>query len=249
MATFTATVIPGLAAVRLEATGIPNMPATITRHDVNGDAIVRQLPGQSPSGGTLIVTDYEPALTGAVSYHINTGSGVADPSVTLDWPSPVLHVAGRPNLRADVTAVTGYGETTESPAAVVRVLDREDPLILLAPHYLPAGTMTVWCGSYADARTVATVARAGKRVMFRQADHAGMDRYLAVTGSALDPIPAQVGATQRWAVRLDYAEVTTPAGDLQAAAGWDLDALTASFATFNAVQATFATFNAVTVGP
>jgi hypothetical protein len=244
VSTLTATAVPGLAAVRLEAAGLPDGPATILRADVNGEGQVRLLPGQEPSGGVLIVTDYEAALTGTVTYTVDDATATTE----LGVPFPVLAVAGRPNLRAHLAAVTGYGEDTTTPSTVVRILDRDDPIILESPHWLPSGTLTAWCASYADARTVAAVARAGRRTMFRQPDYLGMDCYVTFTGASIAPEPS-VNSDQRWTVRLDYETVATPTTDLLAAAGWDFDLLAGSFETFDDVPIAFDTFNALTVGP
>lgn len=244
MSTLTATAVPGLAAVRLEAAGLPAGPATIMRTDANGEGQVRLLPGQEPSAGALLVTDYEAALTGTITYTVDDATATTELGVHF----PVLAAAGRPNLRAHLTAVTGYSESSTSASAVVRILDRDDPIIMEAPHWLPSGSLTAWCASYADALTVAKVAREGRRTMFRQADYPGMDKYVTLTAAAVAAEPS-AGTDQRWTVRLDYETVATPTTDLLAAAGWDFDALTASFDTFADVPVAFATFNALTAGP
>ena len=243
MSTLTATVLSGLAAVRLEAAGLPDGPAAITRTDANGTGAVRLLPGQVPSAGTLIVTDYEAALAGPVTYAVDDASA----TVALDFPLPVLAAAGRPNLRAHLTAVTGYLEATTASMPVVQILDREDPIVMQAPHQLPTGTLTAWCGSYPDALEVAEVARSGHRCLFRQADYPGMDKYVVFTGSSV--LPDTSAGEVRWTVSLPYTAVAVPTGDLLSAAGWDFDALAAAFTTFDDVTAAFTTSDAVTVGP
>lgn len=244
MSTLTATAVPGLAAVRLEGADLPAGPVTIARQDVNGTGQVRLLPGQEPTAGTLLVVDYEAALTGPVTYTLDDATA----TVELNIRAAVLAVAGRPNVRATIVAVTDYAENTVSPSNVVTVLDREDALVLEAPHYLPTGSLTVWCASYSDAVTVAAVARAGRKVMFRQPDYPGMDRYVTFSASGITP-RLDSTAQRRWTVRLDWRETPTPTTDLLAAAGWTFDAVTASFATFDELTAAFPTFNALTVGP
>jgi hypothetical protein len=79
---FTATVLPDLAAVRLEVEGLPDGPAPITRTDRNGSRLVRQLPDQVASSGLLGVVDYEPALDGTVRYEVEVPrtNVIANPS-------------------------------------------------------------------------------------------------------------------------------------------------------------------------
>ena len=240
MSTLTATPIPGLAAIRLEASGLPGTDGTIIRIDANGINPVRLLPGQAPVAGALIVTDYEAALTGPVSYGIDD----ARADTELGTVVPVLAVAGRPNQRVEPAAVTEYGESTDSPAVVTRILDRDDPIILSGPHWTPSGSMALWCATYADAKAARDTMTTGRAMMFRQADHAGMDKYLIVKGTAI--APAENG---RWTVRLDYDETATPTDPLLAAAGWDLNAVRDAFPDLNALAVAFATLNDLTRGP
>lgn len=244
MSTLTATPLVGLAAVQLVAGALPAGPAVITRTDVNGQGTVRLLPSQEPIGGALTVVDYEAALTGAISYSVDDASATTE----LDVPFPVLAAAGRPNLRVHIAAVTDYAENTRAATDVVRVIDRDDPIIFDAPHYLPSGQLVVWAASYADAAAAAQVARSGRVLMFRQPTHVGMDRYLKVQATGIAPASERTAVT-RWTVRLDVENVATPTTPLLAAAGWDMAALLAAFPTFAAAQAAFPTFAAMTVGP
>ena len=144
--------------------------------------------------------------------------------------------------------VTDYAETTTAGAEVLYVLDRDDPIVFDAPHRLPTGSLTAWCATYPDALALAQVCRAGRVLLFRQADHTGMDRFMRVTGSSLGPRDAGTAA-RRWSVRVDTLDVKAPATPLLSAAGWDFDDLRDAFPSFTAAAAGFATFNAMTVGP
>lgn len=62
--TLTLTPDPTRAAVVLLVRGAPAGTVTITRVDANGTRPVRQLPGQTVIGGTLVAVDYEAALAG-----------------------------------------------------------------------------------------------------------------------------------------------------------------------------------------
>ena len=76
------TPLPDLAAVRVELTGAAAGPAAITRTDANGSRLVRQRAGQETSAGSLVVVDYEPALTGDVVYTVagTRTNEIANPS-------------------------------------------------------------------------------------------------------------------------------------------------------------------------
>lgn len=81
-----ANVLAEAAAVQLVLTNAPAGALEITREDANGRHPVRQLPGHVTSAGSLVVTDYECALTGTVTYSVEgTRTNVlANPSAEVD---------------------------------------------------------------------------------------------------------------------------------------------------------------------
>jgi hypothetical protein len=84
--------------------------------------------------------------------------------------------------------------------------------------------------------------------MLRQADHPGMDMYLAVVDSRVAPLD-QLHAGWSWAVNANYVEVKAPTVPLLGAAGWTFANVTAAHSTFSAVRSSYATFTALSVGP
>lgn len=89
MTTLTATTQPETASVLLEIETALSSAMVITRTDANGANVVRLRADQVPIGGFLIVTDYEPALTGLILYTVTDAlGGVETASVTFDGAPP-----------------------------------------------------------------------------------------------------------------------------------------------------------------
>jgi hypothetical protein len=252
MTTLTATPIPELAAVRLEAAGAPAGPLAITRFDVNGAHLVRQLFEQETSAGVLVVTDYEAALHGALTYELDDGTYV---TTELNTAAPVASVAVSPYHRRSVRNFVNLSELVDDAGAEHRILDAAEPVVVAGAMSTRAGTLEAWCSTYEDATALrATLAR-GEVVLFRHPEHDGMDTYARVRRVAVSPRPELVmdettgRPTRRWSVTIDYREQSAPETALLSAAGWNFGEHTNLGVTFAESLTLFPTFRDRVVGP
>lgn len=249
MTALTLTALDTLGAVRLQVTGAPAGPLTITRRDRNGTGTVRLLAGQEPIGGSLTVVDHESALTGVVAYDAVDSAAVTTTKTVTTAAAGlvVLTVVGQPNRRAVLQAVTGYDETRESSSPVLEVIDRDDPIVVTRALSTRRGTIDVYAATYPDAAAASAVLKAGLPVMLRQDANAGMDLYAVVRR-----VTARADTTQSpasWRLTLDYVEQRPPAGPLLGAAGWSWADVAANYPTWNDARAAFATWNDLVAGP
>ena len=237
------------SSVLLTITGAPAGPVTIARTDVNGVRTVRLRAGQEPSAGTLILVDYEPALTGELRYEV-TDSAAAVTVTTLPaglaLTGTVIGSVYLPQYAVAVTQVTGYESGRERATVIHEVIDRSDWLVTYGPTRGRRGTLTVHCATYAAAAALdALCARLGEPLQLRQPTHPGLDMYFTVTHSRISP--AVDGATS-WTVELEYTEQAWPSGVLLGAAGWTV-ASVAAWGTCLKVRSDFATCAALVAGP
>jgi len=227
----------------------------LTRTDVNGSRPVRLLDGQDLDGtGALTITDYEPALTGAVGYAVTILDGVtredATDTVTFDGTAmlPRLAPAVRPDLGVTLTMVRTYEATRASTTTVHDVIGRTDPLVSLGVQGTRRGALGLFCPTYADARAVEATLGAGEVVLLRTQEFEGLDMYLVGTSSQVRPFDDET-TIRRWEVVVEFVETAAPLGALYGALGWDYAASLARNATFADSLAEFATFGDLTAGP
>jgi hypothetical protein len=238
------------ATIALVVTGAPAGDVTITRVDANGANPVRRQTGHVPSGGGIIVIDYEPAMVGTVRYDVYDSALVTtSASTTLDTPGMLPRIAQvqLPAVVAVPDAVTGYDAARSSATVVHWVEGRQDPVVILRPAHTRQGTLTAWASSYAAGEAILDVLAPGVILMLRQADHAGMDMYLAVIESRVSPLD-QLTDGWSWAVNATYVEVKPPTLPLLGAAGWTFADVTAGYVTFASVVSSFATFTDLAIG-
>lgn len=250
MVSLTATAQPGTASVLLEVDAATDGPVVITRTDANGTNPVRLRVGQEPIAGSLTVIDYEPALNGALSYDVVDASS-ASASATLDpglgITVPQLTAVQLPQLSAAPQLVTGYTAGRQSASAVLRVVNRADPVVLFGPTRTREGRLDTWCADHETALDVAEVLTKAKVVLFRQGDHPGLDMYFVASHVETQPLQRVIDGW-RWQTSCDYVEVRNPSLPLLGAAGWTFGDLATEYATFGAVRAAFDDFGAVLVG-
>lgn len=251
MTTITATVLPDLAAVLLEVSGAATGPVTLTRSDANGTHDVRLLPGQEPITGGMIVTDYEPALVGPVAYTLIDSAAVEDHTVvnlTGLVDHPVLVSPVRPQLRADLIAVTDYTHSRDTNATVHEIIDRQDPVVVYGQLRTRTGTVALYAPSFADAAAIENIFDSGEVVLLRQTDHDGMDQYLLAERTNVSVFRRDT-TPRRWEVTVTFTQVLSPDAPLLAGAGWTFEDLPGQYPTFSWVTSAFNDFNALTVGP
>ena len=239
--------IPSVARLRLDQ--MPDDYAlSIIRSDANGVRAVRLRQDEDLIGGELIVTDYEPALTGPLTYTVTT-TETATTSTALDLDQVWLTVPVVPTYSERLSLVTGYTAESQSATTVHTVINREDPVLTLGRLRLRTGVLEVWCATYTTARAVRGVYARGEVVMLRQADYPGLDMYHALTGTLTQEPHPENTETQRWRVAVEYTEVAPPTAPLAGALGWTYAESTARNPTYAASAAEFPTYGDLYVGP
>lgn len=256
--TLVATVLPELAAVRLEVANVPDGPAPITRLDRNGARPVRQLPGQEASAGLLAVVDYEPALSGTVRYEIDGIDALGDPatvSTTVDLGGaarPVVTVPLRPAIRAaleDTADLIDIDEQVRSGSIRHQILGASTAVVILRPMSARSGQLIFRTDTYESAAAVRDVLRTPDVVLVRQAAFAGLDLYATVESVRIAPVLDDAQDAPAWTVTAAYAEEAPPTGGLLSGAAWTVEDLAALVDTVDAVLALFPTVYDLAVGP
>lgn len=220
----------------------------LTRADVNGTRPVRLYAAQGLSGGTLVISDYEAALTGLVTYTgITSTSGVqesASASVSdVGTDATVLAPANLPQYLTPVPLITGVEGSRTAQTTVHDVVGRPDPLVVLGPLGTRRGMLDIFVDEYVTGLALLSVYERGEVVLLRQPDVPGLDMYHVA-------MRASLGRDQtRWKLAVEYVEVNAPTGPLLGALGWTFDQASASYPTFAAARAAFPAFADYTAGP
>lgn len=225
--------------------------AGLTRTDPNGTASVRLLADQDLSTGVLTVTDYEAALTGALSYTVTASTGeTATALTTLDGlvARPYITVPVMPAYSVPLTLVLAYADDSASQTSVHRVVGRDDPVLTIGVLQLPTGVLELFALTYADAVAIRAAYRRGVVVMLRQPDHPGQDMYHVAERVRIEADPTPT-VPRRWRVIVDFVATSRPLGPLQGTLGWSFDDVTAAYPDFNAVRDSFESFAALAAGP
>ena len=233
-----------LAAYPSSVTGAATLTITtdnplvaLTRTDKNGTRPVRLEAGVLPFTGTKTVRDYEPALAGPVLYRASTDYGTAETTTTLNGQGPRFTVPASPLLSVGAATVYDYAAGRKTRATVHDVIGRTDPIIVRARMGTRTGTLSVVCDDHADLMDLEAVFAQGATVLFRQAEHAGLDMYFHAVESATVP---NSGA---WELTVTYVELTYPAGPVVGA--WTFADLAATGQTFAEAAAAYPSFTAL----
>lgn len=247
MTTLTAAWSPSTpTAALVEVSGAADGPLRILRTDRNGTAEVRGVP--DAIGGVAVVTDFEPALTGSVTYTLD-GAAPAALGPFTGAAGAVLSRVGAPVETVTAELATDDGMTRETGTTLLDVLDAAAPVAVLHPLRTRTGTLELVADTAAEALRLADLGD-GAVVQLRHAcdDTAPLDTYLVVT--AARPAPRTSGVVTgraSWRVTLDYREVARPVGDTQGA-GWTWSTVTATYRDWVAVG-TFASWRELVIGP
>ena len=248
--TITATPQPATASVLLEVTDDTTPAAfSLLRSDVTGIRPVRLYPLQDLDSGSLIVTDYEAALTGPIIYTVATESASASTTTTLDVDADWLNVPVAPQHSEQLELVTGLTEASEAMSTAHKIIDREDTVLTLRPLRNRAGTLELWCSTYAKARAVRAVYNRGEVVLYRQSAHPGLDMYHAATGKVSVEPAAEETTPRRWVVRVEFTEQRPPSAPLMGALGWNYGADLERNPTYAASALEFPTYADRLIGP
>lgn len=187
----------------------------ITRTDANGtDVPVRNPNKLDTTGGVMTLVDYEAAMTGTVTWKVTDGSGGTatangTPPAAGTAPQLTLPASGTPPLFAAVSMVIDYDETAVSPVTVHQVLGRSDKLSNPGPMLARAGTLEIWCATYADTLALRNLLRNAGTAFLRQADFPGLDLYFVAREIAT--APGDATPTRRWLTSVTYDEIPRPA--------------------------------------
>jgi len=233
--------VTGAAYLEITTT---NPVVALTRTDKNGTRPVRLEAGALPFTGTATFRDYEPALSGPVLYRASTDYGTAETSTTLAGQGPRFTVPASPLLSVGAATVYDYAANRKTRSTVHEVIGRADPIIVRARMGTRTGTLSIVCADHADLMDLEAVFALGATVMFRQAEHAGLDMYFHATETAAVP------NTGKWELTVSYVELTYPAGPVLGA--WTFADLAATGATFAEIAAAYPSFTALllnTPGP
>lgn len=178
------------------------------------------------------------------------GASASIASVAVHYPAvtaPQIGGVQLPGLAFDPELVTGYEARREASSTVHQVVGRSDPVVVLGPTRLRSGRLDVWCRTHADALECAHVLAQARMLMFRQADHPGLDMYFLATTVDTTPLES-TAAGWFWQTSCEFLELRNPSMPLLGAAGWTFDDVAATYPTFAAVRAAFPDFDALLVG-
>ena len=217
------------------------------RTDDNGTREVRTLAGLLPASSG-VVEDYEAALTGTITYTAVTASLSAQDTASLGGSDTWLTIPVTPAWAVVLDLVTGLTAARASMGTVHEVIDREDPLPTLGGLRKRAGTLSLWCSSWAAARTV--VEMHGKRavLLLRQPDYPGLDLWYVPESVDVEPAPEQT-TTRRWLVEVAYREVNPQTGALTGSLARDYADVIAEHTTYLDALATYSTYADLQIGP
>lgn len=225
---------------------------SITRTDTNGTNPVRLKASAAPIAGSLVVTDYEAALSGLIRYDVvDSTSAVTSASTTLTnaaTPAVQIRSVQLPQISATPALVTAYTAARPTASTVHQPIDRPDAIVIVGRARLRAGRMTILALDYASALALDGVLSSGHVLMLRQTAQPGMDMPFSVTGPTTVETAERTAAGWRWTVSVDYTEVRVPALPLLGAAGWTYADVLAQRATYSAVRAAYATYAALAAG-
>lgn len=242
----TRTLVDDVKVAPVAAGWVPDTP--VVRTDGNGTRPLRLAQSERITAGALAVDDHEAATTGLVSYTVTDSTGAtATASLTRStWRPPVLLDPFLPTRRVQLAQVTRMDHRREAGGAVTHDVDAIFPAVSGRLRGR-RGPLEVYALTYADALAVEQLAAGSPVLLYRQSDHPGADRYLAVRGTSV-AVSHLSTAGARWLVTLDHEEVAHPAGWRYGGPAWTFDALAESGHTFDTLPAAWATFDALAEG-
>lgn len=194
------------------------------RTDDNGvDAVVRLSSGHEVSGGTMTVEDWEPALTGNITYRVVDGSGGTATAAAVTFaPTPDVEAVDglwvtRPDTAASNVGAAGaptsahpawvdadrYRAAREFLGSTHQIIGSAAPASNPGPLSLRRGTMGIHCASYADALKLVELLNPGQPLRLIQPRMAGMDMLFTAADATESPASS---TWNRWTVDLTFTE-------------------------------------------
>lgn len=225
----------------------------IYRADSNGTREVRLRAGILPAGqgGQLALEDHEAALSGPIEYRLHTafqstataslrhGLGTGLDRLLL----PRFSIPTHPQFSVEVETVTAFSGARRSRSTVHRGINRATPLVALGRLEPRTGTLEVVFDTPAQARELEALFEYGHTVMYRQAEHPGMDLYFIA--ETVELVPDDDGG---WIFTIAYVETGPPSGDV-APGNWTFNNLRDSLGSFTNTAIEFPSFDDLAAGP
>lgn len=193
----------------------------VYRTDANGvDQVVRLAAGQDTVAGAMTVTDWEPALTGTITYRVIDGTGglATASTVTFAPTAGVEAVDGlwftKPNTAdpagggmgnpdaAQGLSVIAYRARRGNTGQLQQVIARPDKVGNPGILTLRSGSLTVLCQDHAQLLAISALLEDGFPFRLIQTKYPGVD-MLAV-GTAVDA--EMLPGINKWTLSIDYEE-------------------------------------------
>ncbi|KAF0258773.1 hypothetical protein DOU02_06730 [Clavibacter michiganensis subsp. michiganensis] len=221
------------ASVRITSTE----GGTLYRTDANGTHPVR-LKRVGATAGSFTLRDYEPALTGTVTYQLgsSTAETALDGSLVADVANDVLTLVRRPERRHVPTLTLDHESSQESRSTLHDIIGRPDPLIVAGPLAKRVGTIEI-LGLDAAATRAVRALHAEEGVF--------LCRFAAGVETDVYYVPTQINYSSdsnRWRIRIEYREVGYPTTLLEGGTGRTYAQLRQQRATYAAVKAAYPTY-------
>jgi len=233
----------------------------IVRTDANGTHNLRVPAGTFPlSAGTHTLFDYEAAMvTGStVKWTAYNMVGAASGTLTgpvWDYPHrvyltcPTIPALGLP-ISIPGTGAAGvvvrYDEASRAATTLHQIVGRDDPIPVLRPSALPAGTFDVTYDTLDAALDLRDTLARGYVWMLRQSDQANLDMYFVVVSTTLTHSDQEVRQSprpeRRWSLAVEFAQVAAPGPDITLLPGWTYAVVAASYSSYGALLPTFDTY-------
>lgn len=109
---------------------------------------VRHAQGVAPTGGSLIVDDYDVPTDSAFSYRVTQGGATKATSAPVTLASAETFWLGEPNTGIMVRVIAAANAipewTREAPTGIHRVLGRQDPVVVVDTRWWAQGELTLY---------------------------------------------------------------------------------------------------------
>lgn len=236
--TITATPVPELWAIRLDATG---QTGTVSWFRDEG---ARSIP--VATGAT--VYDYEAPLNTPLVYTAtdDLDAAEADPA-QVDSDAPILSRTTEP-VATRCQVVSYRPLLWEGRSSWHRVLGASLPYVSVAETTSPSGTVRFRTTDAEGRLRLIEILTAGDPLLLRTTDAARLDTLRFVVTEVSDPFPTDT--MRQGATHFEVGfQTVAPVRRQYVAAGWNYDALQAAHATYDDVQAAYPSYTAVLAGP
>lgn len=217
MSTLTGVWHPEITAIRLTLNLTEDL-ISLERVDANGLHRVRTEGNWQPSG-TTVLDDHEAALTGPISYLLDTTTEILEITVDASPEAlPTIHAVTNPVQRYTAESITAWNEQTDWATAISPIIGAEYPRAAFGPRQSRALALAVVCDSYASAAALRSTLSGKTTYMARQREHQGMDAYFTPLSARVLPVLID-GAATTWGVEVTAQELGYPSGPLRSLLG------------------------------